>query len=383
MKWHYNTLQAFNKEYYHGIISSNMLSEELFIKGESYWQVFYNKKRYLLQKDLVDELPIKILKTTDLPYRNKIYHVITEYASVRITPEKKMSFKQLVDGLSLEHSNPKDFTFFKILALASEIGRLNFRISSEAGFGKDSVMSVLGFLRNNVSIINPRTTPAVEYRLYNKVLVLNELSNLESSQRKLLQELLLLVGDYKNVYEKSSRSTNDTFDTYDISKLSLVLFYNNLDYYEKIGKEDLFFDNMFTKAVKDRYLPFKLNGSLNMKQFTEALTMQEYHNIMVENHDYFVDYVRSLEWYSQHFIEEVRRKNWVVNLDNYPLLVGRHKLLFHQITDYLKLYAENEGEWESWVEFAYDKYKNYQIMVNKNNTYFGEFVQEVEEEVIN
>ncbi len=382
MKWHYNVLQAFNKEFYHGIISTNMLSEELFIKGESYWQVIYNKKRYLLQKDLVDELPIKILKTVDLPYRNKIYHVITEYASVKITPERRMSFKQLVDSLSLEHSNPTDFTLFKILSLAAEIGRLNFRVSSEAGFGKDSVMSVIGFLRNNVSIINPRTTPAVEYRLFNKILVLNELSNLESSQRKLLQELLLLVGDYKNVYEKSSRSTNDTFDTYDISKLSLVLFYNNLDYYEKIGKEGLFFDNMFTKAVKDRYLPFKLNGILDMQQFTKPLTMQEYHNIMVENHEFFVDYVRSLEWYSQHFIEEVRQKQWVFNLEDYPLLLGRHKLLFHQITDYLKLYAETEEEWNKWVKLAYDKYKNYQIMTNKNNTYFGEFVQEAEEETI-
>ena len=382
MKWHYNILQAFNKEYYHGIITPAMLSDEIFIKGEGYWLVNYNKQRWLLPTTIVNQLPIKILESETMPYRNKIYHTITDYQSVRIKPEKHFGFKQLVDDINLKHSNPTDFKFFKILALASLVGRLNFRVSSEAGFGKDSIFSMIGFLRNNVSIINPRTAPAVEYRLFNKVLVLNELSNLEASQRRLLQELLLLIGDYKNVYEKSSRATIDTNDTYDISKLSLVIFYNNLDYYESIGKEDYFFDRMFTKAVTDRYIPFKLDGQLDMNQFTQKYSDAEIQKELLNNEAYFIKYGRSIEWYSQNYVSELKKKNWTYDFERLDLK-GRHKLLFIQVGDYLKLYADDEVEWAGLLGLAYKKYLDYLRMIDKTPVFLGDYEKKkaVEEDV--
>ncbi|MCD6347797.1 MAG: hypothetical protein J7L96_10290 [Bacteroidales bacterium] len=381
MRWHYNVLQEFNKRYYSGIVSYPMLTEETVIKGKFYWLVNYRRQKWLLDREIISDLPIKIQGEELLPYRNKLYHVVTEYSSVKIKPEKRMTFRELVDAFDLKHSSPKDFKLFKILALASEIGRLNFRVATEAGFGKDSFFSILGFLRNDVSIVNPRTAPAVEYRLLNKVLVLNELSNLESSQRALLQEILLLIGDLKNVYEKSSRATNDTKDEYDISKLSLVICYNTIDYYQAIGKEDKFFDNLFTHAVLDRFIPFKLNGRLDMRQFDVSLTDSRIEDTFKSNSELYTSVVRTIEWYKHNYMEELEKKQWNLEIKK-TVLHGRHILLFEKICDFLALYAESKEEYQQLVTQLYKAYKEYHLMTNRNNMWLGEY-QKIDENSIN
>lgn len=362
MKWHYNILQNFNQKYYHGIISYPMLREEVVLKQKNYWLFDFKKQKFLIDNKLIKELPIRVDEEKEFPFRNKLYHTVTEYSSVKIKPEKTLTFRQIVDAIEFQHSNPKHFTLFKIIAVGSDVGRINSRISSNAAFGKDSIFNILGFLRNDVSVVNPRTAPAVEFRLLNKVLVLNELSNLETAQRNLLQEILLLIGDLKNLYEKSSRATNDTRDEYDISNLSLSICYNNLDYYRAIGKESLFFDNVFTNAVIDRFIPFKFDGVLDMEQFDMKLTREEIEREAKENSPLYISMIRSMEWYKQNYFNEIREKPWILEIQNTKLR-GRHILLFNKICDFIKLYAESKEEFADLVEELYKCYKAYYDMV--------------------
>lgn len=365
MKWHYNLLQNFNQNYYHGIISYPMLKEEVVLKQKNYWLVDFKKQKFLIDNKLIKDLPMRVDKEAEFPFRSKLYHAVTEYSSVKIKPEKSLTFRQIVDAIDLKHSNPKHFTLFKIIAIGSDVGRLNSRISSNAAFGKDSIFNILGFLRNDVSVVNPRTAPAVEYRLLNKVLVLNELSNLEATQRNLLQEILLLIGDLKNVYEKSSRATNDTRDEYDISNLSLSICYNNLDYYRAIGKEALFFDNVFTNAVVDRFIPFKFDGTLNMEQFDMKYTREEIESETQSNMPLYVNMIRSMEWYKHNYFDEIKDKPWTLEIQN-TKLKGRHVLLFSKICDFIKLYSETKEEFSDLVSELYKCYKAYFEMVRQD-----------------
>lgn len=383
MKWQYSVLEKFKRYYYSQTVTASDLIEEIVIQDQTFWLVHLNKVKYLLDVDLIDELPIRITRAEEVPFRNKLYHHVIGYQAVKVLPEHKMSFKELVDGLDLEHSNPEDFLVLKLLALASYCGRVNFRVAAPAGFGKDSVFSILKLLTNHVSVVNPRTVPAVEYRLENSVLVLNELSNLGSEQKKLLQELLLLVGDYKSFYEKSSRGTNGGKDVYDISDLSMVILYNPLQYYAKVGGESKFFDNVFTEAVLDRFVPFKLEGKLDMSQF-KTLTGSELDKVFLSSKDYLLDFLKSLEWYKHHYLDEAKGKGWSVNWDLLPEIRGRHVVTFEKLLPFLKLYASTLEEFDYLVKLFYNRFLQYKKMLKSGEGFgkFESFEEPVEEVVV-
>lgn len=353
--FHYDALSAFNTDYFKGTLNKNHLKEEVAVKNgaeeEFFWQLEKGKTKYLLDSGLQEHLPIKVNITSDVSWKSKVFKHIDNYSSLRFRSEKKMSFRELVDTIApFEHSNPETWTLYKIIALVSYVGRINVRVCTNAGFGKDSVMNVIEALRNDVSIITPRSMAAIEYRLFNKVIVLNETANIDASERNFIQEFLLRCGDLSNSYEKSTRGSKEykTQDTYDISKVSLMIFYNTKNYYEKTGQGIKFFDNMFTKAVCDRFFPVLFEGRLDAKQF----------NIEIPKHvdtSAYVDIIHTIEWFKQKGFglggigleygeEEIPES-----------IEGRHVTMWMRIMEAVDEYCFDHPEGEDMYELFYDK----------------------------
>ena len=376
-KLHNTLLKKFNESIYSGFISTVHLKEEVAVKKDMYWLAQYNKKNYLITHDLVEKLPFRIDKSEPLMYRGKVYHQVTEVTPVEIQEKHSIEPYELLDWFILEHTNKEYYKQFMLLMLSAIIGRVNFRVATEAGFGKDSAAMMLGSLMNDVSVTNPRTTAAVEYRLLNKLVVLNEMSNLTSEQRHLLQELLLMIGDYKNTYEKSSRATASTLDTYDVSQLSLVIFHNMYWDYKLKKQEDRYFDNIFTQAVQDRFMPFAFthfdpeyhnsNGvfhagnpcKLDMTQFRDRhdkgayqLYEPEYKTIMREIKYLRNHYPELLHNYSRDFV------------DNFKLS-GRHIDSFDRILDFVDLFSRSKEEFERLATNLYHRHLDYFESLNR------------------
>ncbi len=380
VKLHYDVLSRFNDQIYNGFISSIHLKEEVAVKGNEFWLAEYNKQKYLLPLDIVSVLPIVVSSYELIKYRGKLYRLVTGYKTVKVTPEKRMNFKQLVDWFDYKLSTTKTvyvlgkkqvqpytseelelnkihFLLFKIFMLGAEIGRVNFRVSTAPGFGKDSMVQLLGFLMNDAVSISPRSIASIEYRLVNKLLVLNELSALESGQRDVIWKMLELVGDYKNVYEKSTRASQGTFDQYDISKLSLVIFYNRPEDYEIAGKGDKFFDKVFGAAVQDRFIPFKFEGTIDKSQFRATPKLDEWEKFK----DEYLAIIKTIWWYREHYLDEVEQFEPVINefVDTHEFLMGRHPLSFYKLAQFLALYAQNETDLKSLLNHAYKAYLKY------------------------
>lgn len=379
-KYHYGILQKFNERYYSGLLHENNLVEEIVIDEQPFWYALKNQKKYLLTREQVSDLPFKVLQTDDVHYSKKVYYLITRYQSVKIKQEKLFTFRELVNEIAdFKHSHPREWTLFKICALSSYLSRVNFRVSTEAAFGKDSMFLTIGMLRNDSCVINPRSMAALEYRLFNRVLVLDEISNMESSQKDLLQEFLLLIGDFRNVYEKGTRAVqNKTKDTYDISKLSVVILFNILDYYKKVGAEKKFFDNVFTKAVTDRFLPLKFEGTLDIKQFDNKTNLEEQSK---EHTPAFIKVIRTLEYYKVSWEQE--QKTFTHNKESFASIKGRWGSSFDNICKFINLYSKDQKEYDDLVQLLYEKVQNYARMLKEEQSVFSKFTElEVQEELI-
>ena len=374
-KLHYKLLEKFNSDIFSGFITENDLAEMTAIGGVIYWLIRYNKKNYLLKPEEVKDLPIEIQKTESMTNRSSVYHKIESYYSVNVTAEHTMSPRELIQEFMLDSTDAEANEEFTILAFASALGRVNFRVIGEPGFGKDSLFSMINSFTNDIAISNPRTVAAVEYRLNSKVLVLNEMSNLKSGQRQLLQNLMLMTGDYKSRYEKSSRKTKLTQDVYDISNLSQVVIHNPLWDYILAGQKDKYFDKIFTNAVLDRFMPFaftnfdpeihaEYQGSyIEHDGKPVRLDMSQFSDLHFEDSEY----QENLPFYKK-VLREIKylRENYATMIKGYDRefikdfkLRGRHRESFYRILDFVDLYAEDEDEFNSLAKRLYQRYLDY------------------------
>ena len=333
------------------LVPEDVLEEVIALKNPitgdyiNYWSLSINKEKYLIQaKDGIREkFPIVINDTKMIRYRNKVYNHIYDYDSVRIDPldvvDGGYSIKTIIDTLaSFKHTNKRHQLLSTIVGVTAYIDRININVCSNGGFGKDSIYKILGSLKSDVSVFNPESLPAIEYRLNNNTLVLDELSNLKDGQIALTQKLFLLAGDFSIRYEKSKRGIGIAGgqDVYKIDYLSLVVMYNNFADYREVGQEEGYFDKVFKGPVQQRFLKMKFEGEIVIDQFKENInpsyTVKEYG-------DEIMKLSKSIEWHK-------------INIDTYDKynrarnckfnLIGRQPLSYHRIIKTISNYCEDD-----------------------------------------
>lgn len=365
----YEVLSAYNNDYTNGMISVNHLGMEIPLKIADE-QVFVfpvklNNMLYAIPSEIIEngKLPIKIKKTNKVAYRSNVYHYVTGFNSVRIKEKEELNFRELIDTLcDFKHTTKRtDYTLYKIIAMVLYLRKGFARVVTEAGFGKTSVGNVLKTLMNDVNIINPRTVPAFELRLLSRLICLDELTNLEKGQRDLMQEVLLKIADHSVNYEKSSMGSSKlgTFNSYNISHLSLLLIFNPLNYYKEIKKADGYFDNIFQKALLDRFIPFYFEGVLDGSQFSH---IRDPKMIAAAMQDDIKKIIRSIKYYQINFEKNV--KDYKLNFEMPKLSkTGRMEKTFMLLCQGINLYSRTEQEYNFFVKKLLEAHYKYNDMI--------------------
>jgi len=179
----------------------------------------------------LDKMPFKIDESAQTDFRGDVFDFILNVTSINIPAKKCMSFKELVDVMpAFKHTNDLHFTLYKIIALTSYIDRINTRISTEAGFGKDSVVSIIQELVDSTVNIYGATFAKLEFSLINKLIVLNEMGNLKPEEKMQMQEFLLATGAYFNTYTKRTRKCYD--------EKTRVLTKEGFKYHNEVKKDE-------------------------------------------------------------------------------------------------------------------------------------------------
>ena len=208
---HNDSLQMLNEKLFEGILGIEHLvskKKSITIDKVKYYGYFLEKAKELYfiedlpndDKNVLDLLPIKVTKKTETDYNKNVFYFISGYDSVKIPDEKKLSFKQIVDTIgNFKHTNPRHWLLYKIITIAARMGRINYRVIAERGFGKDSVINNIQDLVGNMKNIYGATFANLEYSLKYKFLVFNEMGNP-------VLFLLLVTGTHINPYSKRSGS---------------------------------------------------------------------------------------------------------------------------------------------------------------------------------
>lgn len=367
---HYDVLSSFREYFYSELILNDHLGDEMAIKvGEEQTFIFparRNGKIFAIPSSIVEKkaLPIRIKKTDKIAHRNNVYHYVTGYSSTRVAEKRTMSFKEMIDILSdFQHSNPEELKIYTIVTFMMYARKGFVRCVSEASFGKNSIPGIMKMLLSDIAIINPRSNAALEHKLMNKLLVLDELTMLEKAQRSLMQDSLLRIADGAPSYEKGTRGNakHGTKDEYDITQLSIQIMYNVYEYYVQSGQGDKYFDNIFTFAVKDRFLPLHFEGTMDSLQFSE---IDKPRQVMHEVENDILSLMRALKYYAAHIDEEDKDfKLW--NTERLSKS-GRCDKTFNTICQGLRMYAETEKEYNDMAEKVRKMYKRHDEMLKQN-----------------
>jgi len=361
--FHNDSLQLFNEKLFDDIIGIEHLSSKK--KAITYNDVksygyFFEKKGQMFflqdfpeetERSVIDILPIKVITRVETDYNKDVFFFITKYSSVKIPSEKKMSMNELVNNIScFKHTNPKHFLLYKIICLSGFCNRINFRVISERGFGKDSVINNLKDLVSSISNIYGATFAKLEYSLKHKFLIFNEMGNLKADDKYNMQSFLLATGAYFNKYTKKSRATADTQEEYDISKTSLGILYNPPVYYVERGQE--FFDTMFTQAVINRFIPFYFEGVIN-ETFDSEFDVEK---VVDENIQLYKDIISTIRYYKDNAI-----KNKYIIPDDIIFSddLKRYERTFLTMADFISEYSCSEQEYYELLYELWACYKKY------------------------
>jgi len=345
--WHTDTLTDFNAKLYEGLLRrEHIVTNEIAKKyNEDEYMGYVLEKdnpetklkdRYFVRTEDIPLLPFKVDKWIKFSYRSEVFKFVTKCISCNIPARPDMTFRDMVDYYAdYLHSNPDHFNLAKIILIAAYCERLNIRIVSEASFGKDALCDILSILNGSVSNLYNATLAKLKYALNNDFIVINELGGLKKEEIGSLQVYLTQAGAYKPVYENNSRSAKGTKESMDLRDKSHVIFHNTPEYYT--GKNQLYFEQMFTPAIMDRF-PGLLMAGYVQEDFSKHEPIESFQDHKLKQ------FIASLNYYKQFHINE---KKYTIDKDSWGFTgkeLQRSLRSFTIIAKYLAMYSETKQE---------------------------------------
>jgi len=359
----------------HNVISSSVIRYEFAddnvnsdgITSVSGWLLKKDKILYLLDKDDINKLPIRINEKQIqeiILKNNKHVQILHEPISFKITPNKIFTFRTLIDSMCpFKHSQPDNYTLYKIIMVGAWLDRYYVRLCTESEFGKDSFSTPMQSLLQDYRVVSePRTVPAILREITRDgVIVFNEAcGNLKKDVKDVMEGFMLNVAADDPIYKNGAKASaaHGTKDVYDISGESVVAIYNNLQQYKEVKK---YFDYQFNNndAIQSRLLPLKANGVL-LEDFSIEL---DFADLAEKNQTYYANVLKSLSWYKQNHFAEYSQNTHFKPIST-DFLSNRHKNTFNKIMAKIALYCENQEEYDKFVNLLITWNKDYYRMLN-------------------
>ena len=295
---------------------------------------------FLLQGNIKDDLPIKIMNPDELPTRvNKSGDVVTivpyntedtdYYVSFRIVPAKMVPYDELLAMSDQKHSTGNEFTLlYGNILYTAMCSRINVGIAGNVGSGKSSFIDCLNNIYDCMPRIEkPSTGPALAPGVSTDgVLAIDELSGLKTKEGKVGVETVinsLASGSNTISFGTAGSRAYRTQNPPPVNNLSCVIVYNLFGTQEACQKDlnkfpykpsyfrrNDYFDWMWVNgaSVVDRFLRMKMpDGKLDTAQFLNngKLTDEETTQLKMM--------AKSVAYY-----REVAKKGFVVGVANQP-----------------------------------------------------------------
>ena len=327
------------------------------------WELYKNKLNYLI--DLEDDLPqhvlpIEVVDTVEVANSGTAYQFITNFREVRLSAEKKMSFRELVDTLAMhEHENPKHKKLIMMVALCNYFNRSFFRIASPRSFGKDAAVAMLRDLVGKCYTLNNPSTAKLALRTSAKWLVISEVADIKKDDWRTITQFLLEAADNRTTIEKPTRAFGGVGETLDVSDLAIGIFFNDLQHYKD---KDIYFDDVASDQLKDRFCPMRMFGE--HKEPWNQIHRIDYKKHVDENPEFYTDIIYTINFYEEEFESELSRYNHDLLYQLHPQLSDRHSTSLTHLLNTIDLYCLSQDEFNDWITVVSECRQDYYDMLN-------------------
>lgn len=316
-------------------------------------QTIAGEKREVSLKQL---LPCYARDLVKVANRDVVYYWIKKPVTAKIRPVKHFNFRTLVDKLcSISHSNAPHQRLYWLIGLCSYLDRANFRVSTPAGFGKDSVVDTIqGLVGGCYTITNP-TLAKLAFATQYKWVAINEVVGVTKEKWRDIEQFLLDAGAFKQTILKHSRAVDKVREELDISKLSLSLFYNDIDCYER---HDHYFDDIIKSAVKDRFIPLRFHGRYTA-DFSEVSKL-DIPKFVSEHLEEYKQIVGTLEYYKTNTMIELKGFNHNRLMSSMPQRWAQNVSC---LLKYVDLDSATQEEFDTKVDIINSALEEYHTML--------------------
>jgi hypothetical protein len=300
-------------------------------------------------------LPIKLKHTTKIAIGQRAYERIDSAMSVSLIQSKEFEYRDYIDSmLPYNHIVPAEWVIWKILSEVAIRDKIFVRGISYPAWGKTSTFYVLNQLRNDIEIVDGGTFAKLKHSLsvQPSVLVLDEVDDLSTDERRFLAKLIRSCGDGRGKVNNDSRAVNGTSEVFDLTKTSLIALYN-FPTQEKMS----FFENNFHDKILDRMFPVLLNGGS-----AEISPMIQKHpkimEPMTEQEKLELDkFLKTSLYFEDNFLPELGdKRQWKCQ---YAIGRKRWDTIYLAVCDGIKLYAKDEEEFQKLEKIFYQMHTNY------------------------
>lgn len=370
--YNFRIVEQYNEEKFEGIIDINSnIGDEISIKNPDYDKdknpnvsarlYFYPIKKglvnYLLRSDDIEHLPIKLLRTTKITVGSRAYERIDEAASVKITAKKTKGYKDYILGyMDYEHMVPKEWIAWKIIEERAIADKIFIRAISYPSWGKTSTYYVMGLLRNDLEILDNNSYAKLKYSLSAKpkVLVLDEVDDINTETKRSLSKIFRNCGDGRGVITNDTRAANGTTEVFDLEETSIVALYNF-----PRSENDNFFDNNFHPKILSRLFPLLLNGGKHNESPMLHKHKKERKVLLPGEKDVLDDALKNSRYYEDNWYNELRDSGKLEWIPKHKFKDTRWQQTYSTICDGLKLFSDTEMEFHQWEDVVMNMHQNY------------------------
>lgn len=375
---HYDFIAEFKKQYYKDLLLAEHLQggqikiDKLSFPDGSksdeanFWGYVLVKdgKKYLLsakgedgkELNIAQVFPIKVKTEQKVAFQGDAYWWIRSWSAARLKAEQHMTYKELVHAMAnLAHTHEEHKILWWFIGMTAMYSKINFRVCSPPGFGKDSVVDTLGNLIGGAGTIESPTLAKLEWETQKKWLVMNEAVGISSEKFREVELFLLAVGAHKPAVNKHSRAIgNGMKETLDISNFSLSIAYNDIDNYPNIDK---YFDSATKKAVQDRFPAIRLWGTF-AHDFNATLNESPAAFVAAHLNEY-KKIIQTYTYYNKYFSAYCTR----YTQPKLPSMPERWKTNIGRVLKVIDMYCDSQQEFDKWAKVLFAAMDDYKRML--------------------
>ena len=308
---------------------------------------------YIVLDEYIEQLPFNVAESAEgyLTESDKtLLKIVTLPKSVRIKQVQGLPFKEFILLFNhLQHDNEQVRLFLNMLAFSMYWKPIKMAISGKRGAMKNANLHIYRQIFRDLVVVKTPSKANFQRMIhyYKKIIIDEVTSSTDKSFVRLIEGIVLSLGDGSPELEKDTLAKTKNMQTMDIDETSLLFTFNTLQEIKQGSDNNPFFDELWRNlpAVKDRIPCIKLPEG-KVRTVFKTVSKREAKKRADKNFTKMKTWADTASYYSLNLEKELH--GWKIK-ELY--LTERHRASIEGLLDVMDAYSDTQAEFNGWMDF--------------------------------